>query len=1273
MKRLFVYLFVSAAALIGISLLVSSAFGQDAPPELLRQAASIGRVRPNGIAYEPNFDRFVWTNANTGQLQIVDARTFQPIHTLYDDFDFGRHYTLSHNGQYIAVANQRVVDLFEMNTGTLLASIEPNGSRGIQSPLIFSDDDSYLLISTIVPERPELRRSENDTTIVPYIWDVANALDIARSRLPGRVDALPFFDNRNGFILAPDNLIIAALPRRLQLFDLDGDVFEVLGEIQTERFEQDPVDIWFSAFDDVVYHRPVNSSELIQIDAETLMVTRIPLGASLGAQNMRSLADVRFGSVSVGVGQPNDRAGNSLIRALLGDDYARSYNDHPITLALVDVLDPLTVPESQRGLLIYVLDETTGRGTFDLIQPRDVLTYAVNPDKTNIALLMQPGVDDGAIKIYELATGVLRRTIQPAVRGTSADGTLFAYNAAGDQLLLDFQRFDVATGAVVAQDLAYGDPFTTFRFAPNSAALITERNLGDRYEWWEWSIPEAEVIRREIFPVEFDVVLRNEPARGRTLTQITRGELQGVEFIDLVSGTREQLLFDALPGRIPDAIYPSDDWRHVLAVYGVSQYSPHFPGSEIVIYRFGTGAVWHYAGSDLPFVDSRDYGWVDDQTAYVSGVDFGSGSAPERIYGLQFDATGVPQCLVDAFPDEWTQWIPLWQQLTLTLRGADLMALARRLCDALPATVVEIEGVFFPTPTPTRPFFTPTPAVIAGVPACLTQRFAREAVGYAQSWRALTEGLTAEQAAELEALLCEGLSSAGAPPSDQASDAPPQQVYLIDVGAGERAAGAFIPRRSTERVDINTALIADAYRRQTGGLSLGEFVLSPDQRLIAVRDGDGMIDIYELLTPYSDLAAFATQTAEPGRTFDPRVIGVQATPTQPFDDIGGAQPTLTPTITPTSPPPASQVYDLPQRGQISELCPLARYTTDNAPESHAPTGQILVRLFNESLIYRLDPRTGDLRPDELIPRCESCQASPGGAWVLRFEDGIAVSRPDGREYRQLFTDAESPFIFGVRWFDANTVIFNYDGFLPDRRGSRTLVQYYDVTSDTYSEAVEQVYFSPEVNDVFAETISEQPRGGDAVVARQAFTTGTGIGYQYYIVDRARGETHYIARLVEPGNTSVQTIWHPSGDTLYYKVGDDVNWYVYDPATGQRFIYGRLPEGDSLGVLSRSERFSVRRTFAQFNALIPGDQVRPSFELYDLETGSERRYCFESEVQSWALSPDERFAVVRLFEPSERDLDTVRQRTYILDLMTGDLIEIVHPRALDIENILVWTE
>jgi hypothetical protein len=48
-------------------------------------------------------------------------------------------------------------------------------------------------------------------------------------------------------------------------------------------------------------------------------------------------------------------------------------------------------------------------------------------------------------------------------------------------------------------------------------------------------------------------------------------------------------------------------------------------------------------------------------------------------------------------------------------------------------------------------------------------------------------------------------------------------------------------------------------------------------------------------------------------------------------------------------------------------------------------------------------------------------------------------------------------------------------------------------------------------------------------------------------------------------------------------------------------------------------------------------------------------------------------VVRLFEPSERDLDTVRLRTYILDLMTGDLIEIVHPRALDIENILVWTE
>jgi len=1273
MKRLLAVLFVSAAALTGVFALVSSAWGQTESPELLRPILTIGRQRPTGIDYDPNLDRFVWTN-DQGQLQIVDARNYRPLVTLYEDFDFGRHYTLSHDGRYIAVANGRVVDLFETSTGVLAASIEPNGSRGLQSPLIFSQDDTYLLMSVVVPERQELRRSENDTTIVPYLWDLPNALDIDNSRLPGRVDVLPFFDNRNGFVLAPDNLIIAALPRRLQLFDLDGDLFTPTGEIQTGRFEQDPIDVWFSQFDDIVYHRPLDSRELIQIDTQTAVVTRIPLGASLDAVAMRSLNTIRFGSVSQIVGAANDRVGSSLVRALLGDNYARSYDDHAITFTLVDVLDPVTVPPEQNGLLVYILDETTGRGTFDLIQPLGVRAYTINPDRTQIALLEAGDANNGAVKIYDLASGALVRTIQPAARSSATARPIFTYNAAGDQLLVDFQRFDMMTGDVIAQDLNYGDTFESYRFAADSASLITERSLGSRYEWWEWGIPSGDVIRRENFTIESLSSLRSDPARGRTLYSINRGELQGVEIVDLLAGTRDSLLFDLFPGRVPDAVYPSDDWRHFLAVYSVSPYSPHYPGNEIVIYRFGEGAVWHYAGADLPYVDSREYGWVDDTTAYVSGINFDSGSAPERIYGLTFDATGVPQCLVEAFPDEWQRWINLWERLTLTLRGVDLMALARTLCQALPAPLEVIEGVFFPTATPTRPFYTPTPAVIAGVPACLTQRFAREAVGYAQSWRELIDGLTPEQIAELETLLCEGLSGAGAPPSDQGGEAPPQQVYLIDIGTGDRTQGAYVPRRAETGEGVNISLIADAYRQQTGGFNLNDFMLSPDQRLIAARNGDGTITIYQLLTPYTDLAAFATQTAEPGRTFDPRAISVQATPTQAFVGIGGAQPTLTPTITPTSPPPAAQIYALPERGQITDFCPLTRYTTDDAPESYAPGGELLVTLINEESVFALDPRTGDLRLDETIPRCINCQYSPDRSWLLNFDDGITVSRPDGSVLTQLFTPRESPLIFGTTWFDGHTVEYRYEGFLPDRGGSRTLVQYYDADTGEYSEPFEPAY-GVQINELGAEIVSEQPRGREVVVARQSFNGGTGNGYKYYIVDYARGETIYFARLVEPDNTSIRVIWHPSGDLFYYQVGNDVNWYIYHTATGERSIFGLLPIGVQAGNWSLTERYTSVLSNGVFEGLSRDDNYRPALEIYDHETGRTNRYCFAPSdslirvLRSW----DDRLIALSIITDEERQLETARPRLYILDLATGDLVEVLNPRVLDIDSILTWTQ
>ena len=478
--------------------------------------------------------------------------------------------------------------------------------------------------------------------------------------------------------------------------------------------------------------------------------------------------------------------------------------------------------------------------------------------------------------------------------------------------------------------------------------------------------------------------------------------------------------------------------------------------------------------------------------------------------------------------------------------------------------------------------------------------------------------------------------------------------------------------RTTSNKQVYLSLISEAYRRQSNGFTLGEFVLSPDQQFLAARNDNGTITVYQLLIPYSELAAFATQTAEPGRTFDPRVIGVQATPTQSFDQIGGAQPTLTPTITPTSPPPPSAIYTLPERGQISEFCPLTLHTTENPPESYQPSGRLLVTLAGEAAPFWVYPLTGEMRLDETIPRCEACQYSPNQRWMLRFEDGIAVSRPDGSDYRQLFTSAETGLIYGVVWYDEHTIEYRYDGYLPERSNATTLIRHYDVNTDSYGEPFEPDP-SIRINDVYTEEISRQPRSGDVVVARQSFTGRAGIGYKYYIVDQARGETQYIARLVDVDNTSVSVVWLPDGSLMYYKVGDDINWYVYDPATGERYIFGELDAGLINRSWSRNEDYALSIMQIEFDALPDNDPFRFALQLYDLQTGSERRYCFDRDANFAAFSPDERYVAVRKLAPEDADLETARLRTYILDLQTGDLVEIIHPRALDIDSILIWTE
>ncbi|MEL7235296.1 MAG: hypothetical protein AAGK74_12420, partial [Chloroflexota bacterium] len=168
--------------------------------------------------------------------------------------------------------------------------------------------DGLLLVNSIVPAPRELRRSENDTVILPWLWDIPNALGTAESQLPNRATAYAFFEYRNGFILGYNDRVIAARPGRLELLDVSGDEINVvLAEIDSDRFEQDPVDAWRSLFNEYLYVLPrgrnfaqidtVDGSVLDRLDYDRMVTNGFPLQIGERMQQYRySLNRLRHAS-----------------------------------------------------------------------------------------------------------------------------------------------------------------------------------------------------------------------------------------------------------------------------------------------------------------------------------------------------------------------------------------------------------------------------------------------------------------------------------------------------------------------------------------------------------------------------------------------------------------------------------------------------------------------------------------------------------------------------------------------------------------------------------------------------------------------------------------------------------------------------------------------------------------------------------------------------------------------------------------------------------------
>jgi len=798
----------------------------------------LGEPRPQRILYNQPLDQFAWV-APGGTLQLVDATSYDVQHTLYEARTYNV-YAFSDDGTLFAVAIDRTVDLWDTRTGTLLETFEPEGILDIQGPLQFADDNGLLVVNSVVPAPQEIRRSENDTSILPWLWDIPNALGTGRSSLPGQASALPFFDYRNGFILGDNDKVIAARPGRLEVLDVGTTERNVvLAEIDSDRFERDPVDAWRSTFSDALYTLP-RGRDITYINSRDGSFVEIPQGYDIGITNTGKQAQTLYDRLlmnnnALPIGEMSTTEYNSLTALFFGQGYRANANNTPLRVSLVDVLEPITPTAAPNRLILYVYNEADERGDFRHITPNEVTKTAINPQRTQLAFYFQRG----EIEIYDIASGDIVRIIKPTY--PDRDGrALMAYSPDGTELIYDFQRFNVETGEIVLQDLNVHGGFDQFTFSEDDRRITTFERIGDgplSYYWWQWDIETGEIVRRERVELTGALLDRNRE-RSRLLLQRQEsilGETRTViEVADVTSDDRQRLILENFPDAPLEFVNPSPDWQHVMAFHNEGS------GFGLALYSFSDGLQWYMSAENIPGAFPNEHFWQNNST-FVIQPDNPDGSVlSPTVFGVDAHPTGLPQCLVDAFPDGYNRWVPVWERRTYYLSANQLIDLSKQVCDALPTDPVAVDEILT-TPTPTviptresRTTYRATAPALAYVPTCITQNFAGDAEEYADVWRSISAGLSPADTAELEQIICEGLGSTGA--AGGAGGGPGAPVLMqINI---ETAARSFTrspdvrPASTTSRSPYSLQLVSRAYEQATER-ALESPKLSNNGRLLA--------------------------------------------------------------------------------------------------------------------------------------------------------------------------------------------------------------------------------------------------------------------------------------------------------------------------------------------------------------------------------------------------------------------------------------------------------
>jgi hypothetical protein len=1251
MKRI-----VSLAAMLVLLFVAGAAVGQNTPApenELSFQVVSeIGRAVPRSIIYDPNFERIAMIDAYN-RLLLIDALTYETQHQLYENDDY-HDFAFSHDGRWLALAVDKRMELYNAETGELVSKLDdPGEALSIHGPLTFSPDDNLLLFVGTHPAPQSLRRYENDTSDTPWIWNLTAARNEGQSTFPRRVEAWQFFDYRNGFVLGPDNRIVAALPGRLHI--IDAYTLDVLFEIDTARYEQDPLLVWFSLRDNRIFVLPVYEDKLLQVDTQKGVLVEIPLGQDLTQTDLATVGGIELGQAGRVIGDANSEQSYPLAEVLLGGDYRYFWDFHPLTVTLIDLLTVPATGDDRLQSLLFVYDEELKKGQFVFTSPYNTQQMVLHPD--GVHLLIRRTTNSGEqVEIYNIATGGYEGAIIPALRdlggyySRTRKNRVLAYDKTASVIVSDFQRFDAASFAVLAEDLRYSRYFDQFFFTSDNQDIVTLSNN----EWRLWDLKTSEVTDRKALPLRGSVIATS-PDGFRFLTQFDVNGTPGVQILDVTSGQTRTLMFQNLLGRYIEQIIPSPDWEHYFVIYSVNSYGAFSPSNEVAIYSMDDGQLWFMAGDDLPPAEGRNYGWTDDNTAYIYGEGYRS-DVPSRIFGADFAVDGTPRCLLDKYPYQAADLGEVWYNATLKLRGDEVAALAKLVCQKL-ATQTFYHSAYSAVPPLADALLYPTatPILIPGVPACLTARYPNDANAYAQDWETMIAGLPPDQVAKMAELVCEGI---GTPrPSYNYGDYN-SQTMMIDVASGMRLDGSYNPPANSRPIQpIRDEFYRDFQR------DMGTAILSPDENLVAVSSLPGELVVFKLVTPYRTILSWGTATAGAEYQAENR-IAVLPTSTPTFNPIGTAQPTLTPTITPTPPPRPETLVDQPMNGDSQDLCPAETlFTLADPPPNFSPSGRLIGPVTGESL-WAIEPEDGRRYEDPTIPNCDAgvqCTFSPDEAWILGDTvNEIYVVRPDGTDQRVLF-DKTKRYPDSIWWSGRDTLEYEVYDEIPDKPGYRDYLYQRDIL-DFFPDPKPWWPGNIVAHGLQGELISRQPDGPLAVI-RTTFSTGVDAGYLYYIYNTNTGISSYFARLTYFPTQELHVEWAPLGDKLFYYYPTPPNvspiWYQFDPATGTHLRLGDMYPGK----WSNDGRYRVFAT---------NRRTQP-VGVWDIQTGLTRTYCIpETGARlyegAFHWSPDSRYVALQAKLPKDESQEGVGQHTLILDIESGTVTDLTS----GVGDLIVWT-